>query len=459
MDKFSKTVKYNKMSAFKAYDFRGKFNIDFTLDDIYKIGFFLPKLLNTNRVLLGYDMRLSTPEMYQLLTKGVTDAGADVYDMGLCTTPMVYYFTAKHHFEASVMITASHNPKEYNGLKISRKDALPVGYDTGLGELEKMVENEEIVPAIQKGKIVDYPVKEEYLQFLSTFRYDISNLNIAMDCSNGMASILVKDVFGDQPYYIYNTLDGNFPHHEANPLEMENVKDLQELVLKNRADIGVIFDGDADRVMFVDEKGNFIPPDLMIAVLSYYFIQEQNVKGKVIVDIRTSKSVTEFIEQQGREVYTWKVGRAFAAMKLREINGAFGGEFAGHYYFRDFFYSDSAMMAALIILQVVSNMKASGISVSQMIEKIRVYANSGEINFKIANKEEAMKAVVNHFISLEKPAKVMDFDGYRIEFEDWWFNIRPSNTEPYLRLLMEARTEKLLAEKLAEAKVAIRQFE
>jgi phosphomannomutase len=312
--------------------------------------------------------------------------------------------------------------------------------------------------APHKGQIIPHPVKDEYLDFLTQYKYDISNLNIAMDCSNGMASLLVRDVFGDQPHYIYDTLDGTFPNHEANPLEMENVKDLQKLVKEIRADVGVIFDGDADRVMFVDEKGNFIPPDLMIAVMSYYFIAEKGVNGKVIVDIRTSKSVSEFIEKQGREVYMWKVGRAFAAMKLREIDGAFGGEFAGHYYFRDFFYSDSAMMAALILLHVISQKKRWGISFSELIAQIRVYANSGEINFKIEDKADAMKAVTEHFTSEEKPIKVMDFDGYRIEFKDCWFNIRPSNTEPYLRLLMEAKTEKLLAEKLEEAEDIIKKF-
>ncbi|MDL2308268.1 phosphomannomutase/phosphoglucomutase [Bacteroidales bacterium OttesenSCG-928-B11] len=438
------------MAAFKAYDFRGKYDIDFTTDDIYKIGFFLPELLNTKKVLIGYDMRVSTPVIYEALCKGVTDAGADVYDMGLCTTPMVYFFTAKHHFEASVMITASHNPKEYNGLKISRKDALPVGYETGLSTLEKMVKEDEVKPVAEKGKVIDYPVKDEYIRFLTNYKCDISNLKIGMDCSNGMASVLVKDIFGDQPHYIFDTLDGTFPNHEANPLEPENVEDLQKLVKEMKADIGVVFDGDADRVMFVDEKGNFIPPDLMIAVLSYYFIEEKNVEGKVIVDIRTSKSTTEFIEKKGREVFVWKVGRAFAAMKMREIDGAFGGEFAGHYYFRDFFYSDSAMMAALIILHIVSEKKKEGVTLSEIISQIKSYANSGEINFRIEDKTAAMKLVVEHFTAQEKPSKVMDFDGYRIEFADWWFNIRPSNTEPYLRLLMEAKTEKLLAEKLKE---------
>ena len=445
------------MSAFKAYDFRGVFNKDFTLDTIYRIGFYLPKLLNVNKVLVGRDMRVSSPAMFDSLTRGITDAGADVYDMGLTTTPMVYYFTAKHHFDASVMITASHNPKEHNGLKVSTTNALPVGYDTGLSKLEKMIVDAP-QPVENKGRIINHDVKSEYLEFQKQYSYDISNLKIAMDCCNGMASILVKDIFGNAPIYIYDDLDGTFPHHEANPLEPQNIKDLQALVLKEKADIGVIFDGDADRVMFVDEKGSFIPPDLMIAVLGLYFIKEKNYQGKVIQDIRTSKSVGEFINKLGREVHIWRVGRAYAALKLREIDGAFGGEFAGHYYFRDFFYSDSAMIASQVILHIVSEMKKKGISVSQLISQIAVYANSGEVNFRIEKKKEAMDALKDYFMAKETSTQFMDFDGYRIEFADWWFNVRPSNTEPYLRLLMEAKNQELLDEKMAEARKVLADF-
>ncbi|MBR1991398.1 MAG: phosphomannomutase/phosphoglucomutase [Bacteroidales bacterium] len=445
------------MSAFKAYDFRGVFNKDFTLDTIYRIGFYLPKLLNVNKVLVGRDMRVSSPAMFDSLTRGITDAGADVYDMGLTTTPMVYYFTAKHHFDASVMITASHNPKEHNGLKVSTTNALPVGYDTGLSKLEKMIVDAP-QPVENKGKIINHDVKSEYLEFQKQYSYDISNLKIAMDCCNGMASILVKDIFGNAPIYIYDDLDGTFPHHEANPLEPQNIKDLQALVLKEKADIGVIFDGDADRVMFVDEKGSFIPPDLMIAVLGLYFIKEKNYQGKVIQDIRTSKSVGEFIHKLGREVHIWRVGRAYAALKLREIDGAFGGEFAGHYYFRDFFYSDSAMIASQVILHIVSEMKKKGVTVSQLISQIAVYANSGEVNFRIEKKKEAMDALKDYFMAKETSTQFMDFDGYRIEFADWWFNVRPSNTEPYLRLLMEAKNQVLLDEKMAEARKVLSDF-
>ncbi len=446
------------MGAFKAYDFRGIFSKDFDLETIYKFGFFLPSLLHADKVLIGRDMRLTSDDMFHALARGITDAGADVYDMGLTTTPMVYYFTAKHGFPASVMITASHNPKEYNGLKVSRKDALPVGFDTGLGELEQKVLHEKVVITNPKGKIVDYPVKEEYLQFQSQYHYNIDNLNLVMDCSNGMASILVKEIFGNQPLYLFNTLDGTFPNHEANPLEPENVVALQEKVRETKADIGVVFDGDADRVMFVDEHGDFIPPDLMIAVLGHYFIEEKNIQGLVIQDIRTSKSVAEYLEKMGREMYIWRVGRAYAAMKLREIDGAFGGEYAGHYYFRDFFYSDSAMIAAQVLLHVFAEMKKKGVSVSQLIGRIRRYANSGEINFTIEEKKAAMEAVVKTAVAQEKPERILDFDGYRVEFPDWWFNIRPSNTEPYLRLLMEARTETLLAEKRAFIENVLKPF-
>ena len=447
------------MSAFKAYDFRGIFGKDFDLDTIYKFGYFLPSLLKTDKVLIGRDMRVSTPQMFEALSRGITDAGADVYDMGMTTTPMVYYFTAQHKFDASVMITASHNPKEHNGLKVSTTNALPVGFDSGLGALERRIKEENVNMADVKGKIIPHDVKAEYLEFLSHYHHDLSNLNMVMDCCNGMASILVKDVFGDTPTYLFDTLDGTFPNHEANPLEPQNIVALQKKVCDTKADIGVIFDGDADRVMFVDENGDFIAPDLMIAVLGHYFIEEKNYQGKIIQDIRTSKSVTEYLEKMGREVEIWRVGRAYAAMKLREIDGAFGGEFAGHYYFRDFFYSDSAMVASQVMLHVFSEMKKKGISASMLIKQIKQYANSGEINFTIQDKNGAMETVKEHFIHIEKPVKVMDFDGYRIEFKDWWFNIRPSNTEPYLRLLMEARTETMLQDKLDEMKSVLKDFQ
>ncbi len=447
------------MGAFHAYDIRGIYNHDFNKEDVYKIGYFIPRLLASKKVLVGRDVRVSSPEIYEYLCKGITDAGADVYNLGLATTPMVYWATAKLGFTASVQITASHNSKEYNGLKVSRENALPVGLDTGLGTIRHWMQTEPIVPMDTKGKIVDKDIKAEYLEFQRNYMADISNLNIAIDCSNGMAALLIKDLLGNAPIYIYDELDGSFPNHEPNPLVEENVAELKKQVITNQCDIGVIFDGDADRVMFVDEKGKFISPDLIIGLLAHYFLEEKGLKGNVLQDIRTSKAVAEYISTYGSTMHTWRVGRAFAAIKLREIDGIFGGELAGHYYFRDFYYSDSGIMAALIVLDIVSKIKTKGKTLSELINGIRKYANSGEINFRIEKKQEAMDAVRNYFLTSEKPTANYDFDGYRVEFPEWWFNIRPSNTEPYLRLLAEARTEVLLNQKLTAIKGILKKFE
>jgi phosphomannomutase len=241
-------------------------------------------------------------------------------------------------------------------------------------------------------------------------------------------------------------------------LEPESIKDLSALVIKEHADIGVIFDGDADRVMFVDENGIFIAPDLIIALLAHYWIEERKMTGVVLQDIRTSKAVGEYIEKMGASIAIWRVGRAFAAPKLREINGIYGGELAGHYYAREFFYSDSALMTTLLVLRIVQRFKKENITISQLIKRISRYENSGEINFQLQNKKEALDAIVTYFKSQEKPEKEMDFDGVRLEFKTWWFNIRLSNTEPYLRFIAEATTKSLLEEKIGVVRQIINKF-
>ena len=448
------------MGAFHAYDIRGIYNVDFDKDVVYKVGFFLPQLLSADKVLVGRDARVSSDEIHEYLLKGLVDAGADVYDVGLSTTPMVYFGTANYGFKASVQITASHNPAEYNGLKVSRENALPVGLDTGLGQIRDWIEGgRECIPAAVKGQVHKMDVRKDYLDFLLKYKGDWSGLKIAMDVSNGMASLFVRDIFGDAPSYIYEDLDGRFPNHEPNPLVQKNVEDLKKLVKETGSDIGVIFDGDADRVMFVDENSRFISPDLMIAVLGHYFLEERGERGYVHQDIRSSKAVGEYLAPMGGVMNTWRVGRAYAALKLRELDGVFGGELAGHYYFRDFFYSDSGLLAAILILNVVAKMKAQGVTLSQLVSRIEKYQNSGEINFRVEDKKGAMDAVRDFFMSSEKSAAYMDFDGYRVEFPQWWFNIRPSNTEPYLRFLCEATSQELLDEKVAKVKeILINQF-
>lgn len=434
------------MKAFKAYDIRGEWGTDLNEDIAYRIGYFLPQILNAKTFLVGRDMRLSSVTLFEQLARGLNDAGCDVDDIGLSTTPLVYWATAKYGYEASVQITASHNPKNHNGLKISTTNALPVGYDTGLNQLEALVESDKpCAPVTHRGSIRRKDVKDTYLSFQKQFVGTTSSLNIAVDCSNGMASLFAHDLIGEA-HYINDTMDGNFPNHEPNPLEAENQAQIKAAVLREGCDIGLLFDGDADRVTFVDEKGKFISPDLIIAFLGNYFIGEQHQKGIVLQDIRSSRAIQEYLDRHHAKVETWRVGRAYAALKLRELNGVYGGELAGHYYFRDFYYSDSALLAASIVLRLLNQFKQEGKTMSQLIAEISPYHNSGEINFKVEHKQEIMDAVRDHFTCHETPERFLSFDGYRIDYHDWWLNIRPSNTEPYLRFLCEAKSEAKLKE-------------
>ena len=446
------------MKAFKAYDIRGEWGTDLNEEIAYRIGFFLHRILDVKTVLVGRDMRLSSDTLFENLTRGITDSGVNVDDIGLSTTPMVYWSTAKFGYDASVMITASHNPKHHNGLKISKTNALPVGYDTGLNKLEALVESQEAcIPVAQRGTLRHIEVKDEYLKFQRGFVGDLSNLNIGVDCSNGMSSIFVHDLIG-KAHYINDTPDGTFPNHEPNPLEAESQQQIKELVKKEGCDIGLLFDGDADRITFIDEQGNFISPDLMIAFLGNYFLGERHEKGIVLQDIRSSRAIQEYLDRYQAEVVTWRVGRAYAALKLRELDGVYGGELAGHYYFRDFYYSDSALMAASIVLRLLAEFKAKGRSMSSIVSEISGYFNSGEINFKLSRKQEAMDAVRDYYRNLQQPDRFLDFDGYRLDYADWWFNIRPSNTEPYLRFLAEAKSKDRLEQLVGKVTEIIHNF-
>ena len=444
------------MGAFKAYDIRGIYNKDFDKQFVYKVGYFLPELLNCDHVVVGRDVRTTSDEIFEYLCKGITDNGADVWDIGLATTPMVYFATVHLEADASVQITASHNPAIYNGLKISRTGALPVGGDSGLRELEHLVNTGTITIAEKRGTVYEKPAKDEYLAFLRSYVPDLKQVRLSIDLSHGMANLLTKELLGTEHDYLYDHFDGTFPAHEPNPLEEENCADVKAAVLANGSDLGIIFDGDADRVMFIDEKGRFIQPDYITAVIGAYYLEKE--QGNVLQDIRTSRSTTEYLENLGAHVTTWKVGHAFAKVKLREIDGIFGGELAGHYYFRDFNNCDSGMLAALVVLQVLTKLRAEGKTFSELIDTIVTYANSGERNFKLEQKDEAMQALYQKYAVEQNPLLVLDFDGYRIEFADWWFNVRKSNTEPYLRLVAEARTDHMLQEKVAEIAAIITSF-
>ncbi|MCR5560784.1 MAG: phosphomannomutase/phosphoglucomutase [Bacteroidales bacterium] len=451
------------MGAFHAYDIRGIYGVDFDKTTAYKVGYFLPQLLNAGKVLVGRDCRLSGQEIHDALIQGITDAGADVDDIGYSSTPLVYFGTANYGYKASVQITASHNPREYNGMKVSRENALPVGLDTGLGQIKAWIDEGRPTPkAAKPGVVKEIDIKPDYIAFLRKYKGDYSNLRIAFDLSNGMSTLFAKEIYkGENAEFLFDEMDGSFPNHEPNPLVPKNVEPLRELVAKTKADVGVIYDGDADRVMCVDDRARFVAPDLVIAMMARYFCDERGEKNpRVLQEIRSSKAVAEYlVKNYGADVHTWRVGRAFAAPKLREIDGLWGGELAGHYYFKDFFYSDSGMLASIIVLRIVSALKKQGIRLSEEIDRLTGYENSGEINFRVEDKAGAMEAVKAHFEAAEKPEKVMDFDGYRLEFPQWWFNIRPSNTEPYLRFICEATTRELLQSKIDEAtKVIVEKF-
>ena len=446
------------MGVFKAYDIRGVYNKDFDKTTAYKVGFFLPSLLPCKYVVVGRDTRLTSDEIFQNLCKGITDAGVDVWDIGLATTPEVYFATVYLKADASVQITASHNPKEYNGMKISRTGAIPVGGDSGLKDLEQMCLNGTVQPVEEskKGKVLPKDIREVYLNYQKQFVPDLEGINLSVDCSNGMSSLFVHELFGNHAFYINDHLDGRFPAHEPNPLEVENCAQIIEAVKKNKSDVGVIYDGDADRVMFIDERGRFIQPDYVTGIIGAYYLAKE--KGSTLVDIRTSRSTTEYLTKKGAtEVYIWKVGHAFAKMKIREKKCIFGGELAGHYYFRDFYNCDSGILASLLVLQTVCALKKEGRTLGQLIDEIVVYANSGEVNFKLDQKDEAMEALLNEFKD-KNPERILDFDGYRVEFPSWWFSVRKSNTEPYLRLVVEAKTKKELDERMAVLKGIIKKF-
>ena len=290
------------MGAFHAYDIRGIYNVDFNKEDAYKVGYFLPELLGADKVLVGRDCRVSSPEIHDYLIKGITDAGADVDDIGLSSTPLVYFGTANYGYKASVQITASHNPAEYNGMKVSRENALPVGLDTGLGQIKQWIEEgRPTPPAAKKGSVKQIDIKADYIAFLKKFKADFSNLKIAFDLSNGMANLFAKEVYKDEDAtFLFDTLDGRFPNHEPNPLIPKNVEPLKKEVARIGADLGVIYDGDADRVMFVDDRSRFVAPDLIIAMMALYFCGERGEKNpRVLQEIRSSKAVGEYLLLQG----------------------------------------------------------------------------------------------------------------------------------------------------------------
>jgi phosphomannomutase len=443
------------MSIFKAYDIRGTFGRDFDADTVYRIGRCLPGLLQARRVLVGRDARRSSPTVREALCRGLTEAGADVDDLGLATTPMVYCFTARDGYDASVQITASHNPPEDNGMKISTAGARPVGRETGLAELERRVRAALPPAAPQPGRVRPVSRLAEFLAFLRPWIPDLGGLRLAVDCSDGMASLVAHELFGPGTIYLNDTPDGAFPHHAPNPLDVANCAQLMDVVRRERLDAGVIFDGDGDRVMFIDETGAFIQPDYLIPIVAQRFLRSEP-GATVIHDIRTSRGVIEALRADGARTVMWKVGHAYAKEKMRLTGAVCGGELAGHYYFRDFFCCDSGEVAALVVLGELADARRRDRRFSELLAPIRRYVTTGELNFMIGDKDAALAAVRAACESVGKPLDVHDFDGVRLDFADWWISVRKSNTEPYLRVIVEAADAVTLASRRAMVEDVLR---
>ncbi|MEK7503546.1 MAG: phosphomannomutase/phosphoglucomutase [Patescibacteria group bacterium] len=434
-------------NIFKAYDIRGIYPREINEKAVYLIGRAFVKFLGKSRpkIAVGRDNRLSSPALRKSLVKGLKDSGADIIDIGLSPTPALYFAVAHYSYDGGINITASHNPKEYNGLKLVREKAIPIGENTGLKQILKLAENAIVSDKI--GRVKKKQVIDDYLKFnlrgmnLAALR----PLKIVIDTANAVPGILIPKLAGKLPckiYHIFKELDGSFPNHSPNPLVKENLRSLCSEIKQKQADFGVAFDGDGDRVFFVDEKGGIISADMIIALMAE-FILKDNPGSKILYDIRSSRAVKEIIEENGGKPVMWRVGHTFLKEKMREENILFGGEFAGHFYHKKHYFCEAPLFVLLKIIEMIS---IEGKALSQLVEPYRRYFHSGEINFQAQDKLGKIKELEKRF----SDGKIIKIDGLRVDFKDWWFNVRPSNTEPLLRLIIEAKTKDLLDKKKAE---------
>ncbi len=441
---------------FKAYDVRGLYPSQLNEDMAYKIGLAAQHIYDDedralatmpNTIVVGRDMRSHSEPLEAALINGLRDAGFDVLSIGLATTPMNYFAVGHLGALGGVQVTASHNPKDYNGLKLSRANARPVSGDHGIPLLESSVQQGNLPKAAQRGGLEHGEVFKEYGEMLLSHlrRPDGSRrLKVVADAANGMGTLYLPllEAAGIDVIPLFFELDGTFPNHEANPLKSENLKDLQAAVRQHGADLGVSFDGDGDRSAFVDEQGTMIGSDLSTALIAGELL-EREPGNAVVYDLRSSRAVAEYITQKGGRPIRERVGHSFIKATLRRENGIFGGELAGHYYFRDTYTADNSLLAVFEILNLLWK---TGQPMSSLVEPLRRYAKSEETNFQVEDKQGMMDRLAERY----SDGEIDYLDGVTVQYDDWWFNVRPSNTEPYLRLVAEAKDEAQLAAKMAE---------
>ena len=440
------------MQIFKAYDVRGIYPKELNEESAFNIGRAFADYMNAWVILLGRDMRLSSDSLFISIVKGITSQGIDVIDIGVVSTPMSYFACAFLKADASIMITASHNPKDYNGFKFTRANSVPISEASGLRDIERIYQSGKFRRATKKGKITKKDINRDYVRHVLSFiePKKIKPLKIVVDASNGMACTEFPLVYPNLPCRIsklYFELDGRFPNHEADPLKEENLAELKRQVLKNKADLGIAFDGDADRVFFVSDRGERIPSDLMACLIAEDFLKRE--KGTILYDIRSSWIVKETVERRGGKAVMSRVGHAFIKEQLRKEKGIFGSELSGHYYFRDNYYTDSGVITSLIVIGILSKENKP---ISELIKPLRRYYQSGEINSTVEDKDARIRELAEKYNS----GRISYLDGIRVDFDEWWFNVRPSNTEPLLRLNLEAKSKELMVNKRDEVLGIIR---
>ena len=433
------------MPIFKAYDIRGIVPSELNPEIAYGVGRATARFLAADRIAVGRDARSHSPEISSALIRGITDEGVSVIDLGLVATPMVYFGVADLGVGGGVMVTASHNPGEYNGFKICREKAIPIGEATGLKEIESLVgECTAAAPVVERGSVEEHDVRAGYAKQALSVGAGRVSAKVAIDCGNGMASVALEPVLEQLALTVeplYFEPDGTFPNHEADPLKLENLADVSEAVRRVGADFGVAFDGDADRAVFVDEQGRPIASDLMTAVMARRQLARQP-GGLVLYDLRSSRAVAEEVESAGGRAEMCRVGHSFVKAHMRESGAIFAGELSGHTYFRfpNDLLADDAIAAFVALLEVVDAEKRP---LSEIIAPLRRYHASGEINRRVRDTAAVLAAMEREHSDAPTVSKL---DGLLVGYPDWWFNLRPSNTEPMLRLNLEANSEEKMIE-------------
>jgi phosphomannomutase len=432
-------------SIFKAYDVRGLYPEQMDEALAYRIGRAFPRVLAELqggepaglRVGLGRDMRLSAPSMAEAYARGIADEGADVLDIGMVGTEMLYWTVGSRGLDGGLMCTASHNPKTYTGAKLVKRGALALSGDSGIGELRDLVTaGEPGEPAAARGRIeqedISAPFREAALGYIDPAR--IGEMRVVVDGGNGMAGPMVGPLLESFPLdriETYWTPDGNFPDHEPNPLLEENRRFIIDRVRETGADLGIAWDGDADRCFFIDDTGEFVDGDFLTALLAEALLRKEP-EATVLYDVRASRAVRDVVERAGGTAEVNRVGHAFFKARMRESGAAFGGEVSGHYYFRDFYCADSGTIPALLILELLS---VDGKRLSELLAPLRErYFISGEINSEVGDQQAKMDEIVERY----SDGELGRLDGISIDYDDWHFNVRPSNTEPLLRLNLES---------------------